>query len=66
MDKPFVIAKQEMKDDISEAINRHINIVPADDIADFLEKLTINLRAIAEKQLEDAKRQYSKAHETTE
>lgn len=66
MDKPFVIAKQEMKEDVTAAVNKHINIIPADDIADFLEKLTINFRAIADKQLEDAKRQYSEAHETTE
>lgn len=66
MNKPFVIANKEMKDDIAEAINRHINDIPADLIADFLEKLVINLRAIATKQLEDAEKQFNESEETTE
>lgn len=66
MNKPFVIANKEMKDDIAEAINRHINDIPADLIADFLEKLVINLRAIATKQLEDAEKQFSESEDKTE
>lgn len=59
MEKPFIIANKEMKDDIADAINKHINNIPADLIADFLEKLVINLRAIATKQYEDAVKNYT-------
>ena len=64
MDKPFVIIKEEMKSDIAEVVNKYINIVPADDIADFLERLTINFRTLATKQLEEAKAQFGKSKET--
>lgn len=66
MDKPFVIANKEMKERIAEAVNISINEVPADVIADFLEKVTINIRMIAEKQLEEAEKQFSESDETTE
>ena len=66
MNKPFVIANKEMKERITEAVNVSINEVPADVIADFLEKLTINIRMIAEKQLEEAEKQFSENDETTE
>lgn len=61
MDKPFVIANKDMKNDIADAVNKHINTIPADMIADFLEKLVINLRAIATKQLEEAEKQYEES-----
>ena len=64
MDKPFVILKQEMKDDITDAVNKHINVIPADDIADFLEKLTINFRSLAAQQLEEARKQLSESKES--
>ena len=66
MNKPFVIANKEMKERITEAVNISMNEVPADVIADFLEKLTINIRMIAEKQLEEAEKQFSESEEKTE
>ena len=66
MNKPFVIANKEMKERITEAVNISITEVPADVIADFLEKLTINIRMIAEKQLEEAEKQFGESEETTE
>lgn len=66
MKKPFVIANREMKERITEAVNISITEVPADVIADFLEKLTINTRMIAEKQLEEAEKQFSESEEKTE
>ena len=66
MNKPFVIANKEMKERIAEAVNISMNEVPADVIADFLEKLTINIRMIAEKQLEEAEKQFSESEEKTE
>ena len=59
MNKPFVIANKEMKERIAEAVNISMNEIPADVIADFLEKLTINIRMIAEKQLEEATKIYT-------
>lgn len=66
MDKPFVIANKEMKERIAEAVNISMNEIPADVIADFLEKLTINIRMIAEKQLEAAEKQFSESEDKTE
>lgn len=66
MNKPFVIANKEMKERIAEAVNISMNEIPADVIADFLEKLTINIRMIAEKQLEEAEKQFSENKEKTE
>lgn len=66
MDKPFVIANKEMKERIAEAVNISMNEIPADVIADFLEKLTINIRMIAEKQLEEAEKQFSENEDKTE
>ena len=66
MNKPFVIANKEMKERITEAVNISMNEVPADVIADFLEKLTINIRMIAEKQLEEAEKQFSESEDKTE
>lgn len=58
MNKPFVISCKEMKERITFAVNSSINEVPADVIADFLERLLVNLRNIAEEQLNEATKQY--------
>lgn len=65
MNKPFVMLKQEMKDELTAVVNKHINLLPADDVADFLEKLTIDAKRIALLQLEEEKAKYEKAEETT-
>ena len=59
MNKPFVIANKEMKERVTFAVNTSMNEVPADVIADFLEKLVVNLREIAEQQLSAAEKQYN-------
>lgn len=66
MNKPFVIANKEMKERLTEAVNISITEMPADVVADFLEKLTINTRLIAEQQLKEAEKQFSESEETTE
>ena len=61
MNKPFVIAHKEMQERVTNAVNISINNVPATIIADFLEKLVINLRTIAESQYDEAERQFKES-----
>jgi hypothetical protein len=64
MDKPLIIADNEMRERITKAVNNSINEVPAMYIADFLEKTAIELRSIAERQYNEAKRQYDESKES--
>lgn len=59
MEKPFVIANREMKERITAAVNESMKEIPADVIADFLEKLTAELRTVAEQQYNEAKKLYA-------
>lgn len=59
MEKPFVIANREMKERITAAVNESMKEIPADVIADFLEKLTAELRTVAEQQYNEANKLYT-------
>jgi hypothetical protein len=59
MEKPFVIANREMKERITAAVNESMKEIPADVIADFLEKLTAELRTVAEQQYNEANKLYA-------
>ena len=61
MDKPYILMKEDMKKDISEAINRHINTVFASDISEFLHKVAGELDNVAQSQLEEARKNYEKS-----
>lgn len=61
MDKPYILQKEDMRKDISEAINRHINTVLASDISEFLHKVAGELDSIAQSQLEEARKNYEKS-----
>ena len=58
MDKPIVLIVKEFKEKASATLNEYINILPADSLADFYESLTIQLRQLAVKQVEEAQRVY--------
>jgi len=58
MEKPFVIANKEMRERITKAVNESIEEIPAEIIADFLEKIAGSLRVIAERQYEEASKVY--------
>lgn len=58
MDKPIVLIVKEFKEKASATLNEYINILPADSLADFYESLTIQLRQLAAKQVEEAERVY--------
>ena len=64
MDKPIVLVVKEFKEKASATLNEYINVLPADSLADFYESLTIQLRQLAVKQVEEAQRAYEA--ETTE
>ena len=66
MDKPYILLKEDMKKDVSEAINKHINIVFASDISEFLLKIAGELERVANEQLENARKQYESAKEESE
>lgn len=66
MDKPYILMKEDMKKDISEAVNRHINNVFASDISEFLLKIAGELERVANEQLENARKQYESAKEESE
>jgi hypothetical protein len=59
MEKPFVIANREMKERVTAAVNESMKEIPADVIADFLEKLTAELRTVAEQQYNEANKLYA-------
>ena len=58
MDKPIVLVVKEFKEKASATLNEYINVLPADSLADFYESLTIQLRQLAVKQVEEAQRAY--------
>ena len=58
MDKPIVLIVKEFKEKASATLNEYINVLPADSLADFYESLTIQLRQLAVKQVEEAQRAY--------
>ena len=58
MDKPIVLIVKEFKEKASATLNEYINVLPADSLADFYESLTIQLRQLAVKQVEEAQRVY--------
>ena len=58
MDKPIVLVVKDFKEKTSATLNEYINILPADSLADFYESLTIQLRQLAAKQVEEAERVY--------
>ena len=61
MNKPYILLKEDMKKDISEAVNKHINNVFASDIADFLHKIAGELEQVAQTQLEEARKKYEQS-----
>ena len=58
MDKPMVLIIKEFKAEASAILNEYINVIPADFLADFYESLTVQLRQLAIKQVEEAQRAY--------
>ena len=66
MEKPMVLQIKEFKESAAEVVNAHINSVPADVMADFFEKLVVQLRQIATKQYEEATKIYSEQLDKTE
>lgn len=66
MDKPFILEYEETKQDIADAINKHIQNVPAIFIADILDKLSIQFRIAGNSQYEDARTQFEQELEKTE
>lgn len=63
MDKPIVLIVKDFKEKTSATLNEYINILPADSLADFYESLTIQLRQLAVKQIEEAQEAYSEKTE---
>ena len=61
MDKPYILLKEDMKKDISEAVNKHINNVYASDMAEFLLKIAGELEQVAKSQIEQARKEYEKS-----
>ena len=61
METPLVIAIETMKEDIANAVNKYINTLPAVVIADMLDKLSGELRLIAQQQIAMAKESLEKA-----
>lgn len=58
MDKPFILEYEDTKQDIIEAINKHIDNVPAIFMADILDKLAIQFRMAGTAQCEAARMQF--------
>ena len=63
MDKPIVLIVKEFKEKASATLNEYINVLPADSLADFYESLTIQLRQLAVKQVEEAQKAYNEKTE---
>lgn len=63
MEKPLVIAISEMKTDVAEAVNKHINVIPAEIISDMLDKISSELKLLAQQQLAMAKESLEKPKE---
>lgn len=61
MDKPYILLKEDMKKDVSEAVNKHINKVFASDISEFLMKIAGELERVAQTQVEEARKNYEKS-----
>lgn len=67
MDKPIIIAISEMKEDVTKTVNKYVNEIPAEIIADTIDKISAELRLIAQQQLAQAKDSFEKAiNEKTE
>lgn len=58
MDKPFIMEYEDMKQDIIDAVNKHIDNVPAIFIADVLDKLAIQFRMVGTAQYEATRSQF--------
>lgn len=58
MEKPMVLSIKEFKESAADVVNGYINTIPADIMADFFEKISSQLRQLAEKQTEDALKAY--------
>lgn len=61
MDKPIIIAISEMKEDVTKTVNKYVNEIPAEIIADTIDKISAELRLIAQQQLAQAKDSFEKA-----
>jgi ubiquinone biosynthesis protein UbiJ len=63
MGTPLVIEINNMKTDIAEAVNKYINSLPAEIISDMLDKISTELKLIAQQQLAMAKESLEKPEE---
>ena len=50
---------EDFKKEVAEAVNNHINSLPAIFIADFLDKMNNDIRAVAKEQLQNVKEKES-------
>lgn len=66
MEKPQILIEVEMKEDITEVINKYIGQIPAMHIVSALENVTRELNTIAIQQIESARKQYESAKEESE
>ena len=63
MDKPFILEYEDTKQDIIEAINKHIDNVPAIFMADILDKLAIQFRMAGTAQYEATRAKFEQEME---
>lgn len=61
MQKPYILIKEDMKKDISDAINNYIGKVYISDIRDYLLKIASNMQEAADVELKNIQEQYEKA-----
>lgn len=53
-EKPFILLMGEMKEEISQVVNKYMPVMPSDIIADYLVILTNSLRQNGQNQLQEA------------
>ena len=64
--KPFIITMAEMRQEISDAVNKYMPLVPSDIIADTLSLLINSLRQNGQTQLTEALQLYQQSQEVQE
>lgn len=64
--KPFIITMAEMRQEISDIVNKYMPLVPSDIIADTLSLLINSLRQNGQTQLTEALQLYRQSQEVVE
>ena len=64
--KPFILIMAEMRQEISDAVNKYMPLIPSDIIADTLSLLINSLRQNGQTQLTEAIQMYQQSQEVVE